>query len=76
MEILKGILHHDGGVDLIPANRGLSNVENILVNAKNPESILKNCLSALKKDYDFILIDCTPSLGMLTCLLPLYYCLV
>ncbi len=66
MESSQGILHHDEGVDLIPAERRLSDVENMLVNARNRESILRDYLSGLKQEYDYILIDCTPSLGMLT----------
>lgn len=62
----QGILHHAEGVDLIPAKRGLSDVENMLVNVRNRESILRDYLSGLKQEYDYILIDCTPSLGMLT----------
>ena len=72
----EGILHHDEGVDLIPANLELSGMEITLVNAMSREFTLKNYLGGLKQDYDYVLIDCTPSLGMLTCLLPLYYCLV
>lgn len=61
-----GILHHDEGVDLIPANLELSGMEMTLVNAMSRELTLKNCLSGLKQEYDYILIDCMPSLGMLT----------
>lgn len=62
----EGILHHEEGVDLIPANLELSGMEMTLVNAMSREFTLKNYLSGLKQDYDYILIDCTPSLGMLT----------
>ena len=62
----EGILHHDEGVDLIPSNIELSGMEMTLVNAMNREFTLKNYLSELKQDYDYILIDCMPSLGMLT----------
>ena len=62
----EGILHHDEGVDLIPSNLELSGMEMTLVNAMNREFTLKNYLSGLKQDYDYILIDCMPSLGMLT----------
>ena len=64
--VSEGILHHDEGVDLIPANLELSGMEMTLVNAMSREFTLKNYLSGLKQDYDYILIDCTPSLGMLT----------
>ena len=62
----EGILHHDEGVDLIPANIELSGMEITLVNAMSREFTLKTYLNELKKDYDYILIDCMPSLGMLT----------
>jgi ATPases involved in chromosome partitioning len=62
----EGILHHDEGVDLIPANLELSGLEMALVNAMSRELVLKNCLSGLKQEYDYILIDCMPSLGILT----------
>ena len=66
LEAVKGILHHDEGVDLIPSNIELSGMEMTLVNAMSREFTMKNCLSGLKKEYDYILIDCMPSLGMLT----------
>lgn len=66
METRKEILHHEEGVDLIPANIELSSMEMLLVNAMSRETMMKNCLEPLKKQYDYILIDCMPSLGMLT----------
>ena len=66
LEVGEGILHHDEGVDLIPANIELSGMEITLVNAMSREFTMKSYLSELKKDYDYILIDCMPSLGMLT----------
>ena len=66
LNIDKTILHHKEGVDLIPANIELSAIEVSLVNAMSREQTLKLYLSDLKKDYDYILIDCMPSLGMLT----------
>ncbi len=62
----EGILHHDEGVDLVPTNIELSGMEMTLVNAMSREFTMKSYLSGLKKDYDYILIDCMPSLGMLT----------
>ena len=61
-----GILHHEEGVDLMPASISLSGLEVSLVNAMSRESILKQYLEPLKKEYDFIILDCMPSLGMLT----------
>lgn len=62
----EGILHHEEGVDLIPANISLSGMEVALVNAMSRETILKQVVEPLKRQYDFILLDCMPSLGMLT----------
>jgi chromosome partitioning protein len=60
------IIHHPEGVDLIPSNLDLSSMETQLVNAMSREKILANLLKEVKKDYDYILIDCMPSLGMIT----------
>jgi len=60
------ILHHKEGVDLIPANIELSGMETALVNVMSRERVLKNCIDSVKDKYDYVLIDCTPSLGMLT----------
>ena len=62
----EGILTHPEGVDLMPASIALSGLEVSLVNAMSRESILKQYLEPLKKEYDFIILDCMPSLGMLT----------
>lgn len=62
----KGILHHAEGVDLIPANIELAGLEVSLVNCMNREKMLKQVLDSAKREYDFILLDCMPSLGMLT----------
>ena len=62
----EGILRHEEGVDLIPSNLELSAMEMSLVNAMSRELTLKNCLKEFKKDYEYILIDCMPSLGMIT----------
>ena len=62
----EGILHHAEGVDLMPANIELSGLEVSLVNAMSREKILKQYLDTVKRNYDYILIDCMPSLGMLT----------
>ena len=62
----EGVLHHAEGVDLIPANIELAGMEVSLVNCMNREKMLKQVLEGAKHDYDFILLDCTPSLGMLT----------
>ena len=59
----EGILHHEEGVDIIPTNIELSGMEISLVNAMSREQTLKLYLADLKKDYDYILIDCMPSLA-------------
>lgn len=60
-----GILHHTEGVDLLPSNIELSGMEITLVSAKNRNGILRSCLEPLRSSYDYILIDCPPSLGMM-----------
>ena len=62
----EGILHHAEGVDLIPANIDLAGLEVALVNTMSREKVMKQVLENAKREYDYILIDCTPSLGMLT----------
>ncbi len=62
----KSILHHKENVDLIPSSLNLSALENSLAYAMSREYTLRNCLSVIKNDYDYILLDCQPSLGMLT----------
>ena len=61
-----GILHHSEGVDLLPANIELSGLEVTLVNTMSRETVLRECLSGIQEQYDVILLDCCPSLGMLT----------
>ena len=62
----EGILHHPEGVDLMPADIQLSGMEVSQVNAMSRETILRQYLDTLKGQYSHILIDCQPSLGMLT----------
>lgn len=61
-----GIIHHSEGIDLLPANIELSGVELSLFNTMSREMVMRNVLSRLKQNYDFILIDCMPSLGLMT----------
>ena len=62
----EGLLHHDEGIDLMPANIELSGMEVSLVNAMSREKILKQYLDGMKRQYDYVLLDCMPSLGMQT----------
>ena len=62
----ESILHHKENIDLIPSSLNLSALENALAYAMSKEYTLRNCLSVVKNDYDYILLDCQPSLGMLT----------
>lgn len=60
------IMHHKENVDLIAANIELAALENTLVSVLSRERILKGFIDKVRDDYDYILIDCMPSLGMLT----------
>lgn len=66
LKVEESILHHSEGVDLIPANLDLSAIEFSLVNAMSREFTMKNCIADIKNKYDYVLIDCMPSLGMIT----------
>ena len=61
-----GIIHHAEGVDLLPSNIELSGLEVSLFNTMSREFVLKSCLDSIKKNYDYVLVDCMPSLGMMT----------
>ena len=60
-----GIIHHQEGVDLLPGNIELSGVELSLVNTMSRELVLRNVLNRLRNSYDYIFIDCMPSLGLM-----------
>ena len=66
VDVPNGILRADEGVDLLPSCVELAGIETTLIDAKNRDSVLKTCISEVKKNYDYVLIDCMPALGMLT----------
>ena len=61
-----GIIQHEEGVDLMPSNIELSGIETGLFNTMSREFVLRNYINTVKHNYDFILVDCMPSLGMMT----------
>ena len=61
-----GILHHDEGVDLMPANIALTNVEISLVNEMGREFVLRQYIEMVRPLYEYIILDTSPSLGLLT----------
>ena len=66
VELGEGIIHHEEGTDFIPANIELAGLETSLVNVMSRETILRQYLDCVKREYDFVIIDCMPSLGMIT----------
>ena len=65
-DVSQGIIRNSEGVDLLPSNIELSGFEVRLINAMSRERVLKTYVNAVKKNYDYVLIDCMPSLGMIT----------
>ena len=61
-----GVLHHTEGIDLLPANIELSGIDVRLVSTMSRETILKQYIDTVKQHYDYVLVDCMPSLGMMT----------
>ena len=61
-----GIIRHQEDIDILPANIELSGLEVSLFNVMSREYVLRNCMEPLRRQYDYILIDCMPSLGIMT----------
>ena len=66
VDVTEGIVQHEEGLDLMPCNINLSGVDVSLVNAMSREFVLKTYVESMREFYDYILIDCMPSLGMMT----------
>jgi len=62
----EGILRHNEGVDLMPSSIELSGLEMRMVNAMSREFVLRSYLEEVKPDYDAVILDCPPTLGMMT----------
>lgn len=62
----EGVLKHSEGIRLLPGNIELSGVEATLVNVMSREFILREYVESMRPHFDYILIDCQPSLGMIT----------
>lgn len=60
------VIHNKEGVDLLPASKELAGVSSLLVSVMNRERILKTFTDAMREHYDYIIIDCMPSLGTIT----------
>lgn len=62
----RGYIQRSQGMDLIPSSIELTGIENVLLNTMNRENVLKKFINHIKNDYDFVLIDCMPSLNFIT----------
>ena len=58
IDALNAVLRTDEGVDLLPSCVELAGIETTLIDAKNRDSVLKTCISEVKKNYDYVLINC------------------
>lgn len=66
VDVTQGIVHHKEGLDLMPCNIDLSAVDVSLVHVLSREFIMKTYVDSMREFYDYILIDCMPSLGVIT----------
>lgn len=62
----EGILHHNEGVDILPGNIELSGLEISLNGVIARETILRQYIERIKDEYNYVILDCMPSLGLLT----------
>lgn len=65
-EPTEAVISHEEGFDLVPSNKLLTGMDTSLVTIEEREKVLQKYISMLRHDYDYIIIDCMPSLGMLT----------
>ena len=66
IEPAEGILHHEEGVDILPGNIELSGLEISMNGVISRETVLRQYVDMMREDYDYIICDCMPSLGILT----------
>lgn len=66
VEMKEGILQNSEGLDLMPGNIDLASLEVFMVNVIGRERILKSYVEQMKNYYDYVIIDCNLSLGMIT----------
>jgi len=64
--LINAAVEHFENVDLVPSNIALSGTETALFNCMSRESVLKRTIESFREHYDVIMIDCMPSLGMMT----------
>ena len=66
-DVKEGIIRHEEGIDLIPGNIELSGIEATLVTFMfDRDKVLNHYIEMIRDDYDYILLDCSPSLGLIT----------
>lgn len=63
---MEGIYEHDEGVYFLPSNIDMSAFEIAIISVMSREHLLRQYIDMIKDDYDFIIIDCSPNLGMIT----------
>ena len=66
LQVEEAILHHEEKLDLIPANKSLGIMNVYLSSIPEGETILREVLDTIRSRYDYIIIDCGPSIGMLS----------